>query len=253
MPLITGTLRASFSPRTLVIESGCVLKESGTGALSRIWKLLTFSVTPPGAAATLATWLDPHEVNWSILLTGLLTLGIALVFAIRLPRLQPAGWPTFRPRAGAGGPSGLGGWLVVMAIGVIVLPLRVLLYLVRVAPTYTASSWARLTTPSGAAYHPLWAPSLLFELVCNLAILVFSGLQLWLFFRRNRLFPSVFIVFGVARVIIQLLDAVAVSSLPPLQSRATNEWSALASTSLGTALWVAYTLRSRRVRNTFVI
>jgi transglutaminase-like putative cysteine protease len=214
--------------------------------LSHMRRLLPFSVTPPKTAS----WSDPRELNWSVLLAGLFVTGLAVFGAVRLSRSPPPGWPA-GPRTPDQGPSGLGGWLIFVGLGVCFTPLTIVSVLVQGAPSYTASVWAQLTTPGTAKYHALWAPSLLLELVGNLALLVFACLQVWLFFRRKRWFPGLFVMLAVARVIFEWTDALLANGIPTIRARGVH-WAQHETTLLVFALWVGYMFRSRRVQNTFV-
>lgn len=219
--------------------------------VSQMRKLLTFTVTPPDTTATASKWRDPNELNWTVLLVALLTTGAAVFAAIWLYRASPPSWPR-GPEGSVPEPKGLGGWLVLVGIGVSVTPLIILLSLVRTGPTYAASTWARLTTPGGGAYNALWAPTLLFELVGNVTLLVFGCLQLWTFFRRKRLFPALFVVLVCARLGMDLLDTLLAQTIPAVADRAEVNWEVSSRTLIYAALWTAYMFRSRRVKNTFI-
>lgn len=219
--------------------------------LSRVGDLLVFNVTPPGREATLADWTNPQEMNWPILLTTLFTAGIAVVLALRLPHMAPVAWPR-GPGSSGEGPVGLGGWLILVGFGVSLTPLRMLFEFLQTAPTYTASTWARLTTPSSPSYHAFWAPLLLFELVSNVGMIVCACLLVWLFFRRKRWFPAVLVVFFTAKVLLGWLDALAASAIPAVAERAGAGWTTQVQSLLVAALWIGYLFRSRRVQNTFV-
>jgi len=57
------------------------------------------------------------------------------------------------------------GWLLLVAVGVILLPLRLVGILVEdLLPAFSKEGWALLTTPGAAFYHRLNAPILIFEL-----------------------------------------------------------------------------------------
>jgi hypothetical protein len=64
--------------------------------------------------------------------------------------------------------DGLGGWLIIVGLGIIISPLRVI---VQLFPLYSemisTGSWAALTTPGTEAYNPLWAPILFGEMAIN--------------------------------------------------------------------------------------
>jgi len=92
----------------------------------------------------------------------------------------------------------------------------------------------------------------LFELVSNLTLIVFSALLISLFFRRRRLFPAVFVIFIVARVTIDLIDAFLANAIPAVKDRAPVDWSSHSRALTTGIVWVTYMFRSRRVQNTFV-
>ena len=244
------TLTLSYEYETLADH---VLPASAADYLdkmARVRRLLTFTITPPRKAATLAAWSDPHEVNWPVLLTGLFATGLAVFGAVQVQRATPPAWPR-GPDQPNDGPAGLGGWLILVGIGVSLTPLRVFAGLLKTAPTYTASSWSQLTTLGTPSYHPLWAPTLLLEMVFNVWLLVFTCLQVFLFFRRRRWFPALFVILAGARVTFDWLDALLANEIPTIKARGI-EWSTHVATLLILAIWVAYMFRSRRVQNTFV-
>jgi len=55
--------------------------------------------------------------------------------------------------------NSIGGWLIIVAIGLCLSPILQLLFIVReLLPIFTNGSWRVLTTPGSPAYHPLWGP-----------------------------------------------------------------------------------------------
>ena len=244
------TLSLSYEYQTLADHVSADQAADHLAKLSRAGKLLVFIVTPPSTTAPQSKWKNPQELNWTVLLLALLTAGIAVVAAVRVYRAPPPAWPR-GPEGVEPSLSGLGGWLVLVALGVCLTPLWTLSTLVRNGPAYSASSWARLTMPGGAAYDPLWAPTLLFELVYNVSLLVFVCLQAWAFFRRKRLFPALFVVIAAVRVVVDWLDLALAHAITTLQSKPVN-WEAHLGTLFSLTLWSAYMFRSRRVHNTFI-
>jgi hypothetical protein len=153
------------------------------------------------------------------------------------------------------GPTGLGGWLVLVAIGLVLAPLRILAFLLQTfVPIFSDGTWTVLTTPGSEHYHPLWAPLLVFEVVVNLAF-AFAGLWLLvLFSRRSQNFPRVYVWLALLNIPFIFVDAWLGSFVlteEPVFDRATA--GELARSIVGAAIWVPYMLSSRRVRNTFVV
>ena len=228
--------------------------------LARVSDMLVYTVTPPNHAA------QNGGTNGLVVLAALTTFVFACLAAVRVSRarlaLGTAGAPapiaarvstadapgTVFPRPlPRDGLVGLGGWLVLVGIGVTLGPLRVLYSLVKSLPGYSASTWAQLTNPDSPAYHALWAPGLLIELVANIALFVFACLLIYLFYAKKRQFPVVFIWVTCLSVFINVFDGLLTQILPGDDSAAIN-WSGV----VPGLLWILYMVRSRRVRNTFV-
>ena len=81
-------------------------------------------------------------------------------------------------------------------------PIRVLFFMVsNSAPCTGRKPRHSLTDPSGGAYHGLWAPLLIFELLVNLTLMSFPVFLIILFFQRRRTFPPLFVMFLLFSVI----------------------------------------------------
>lgn len=175
-------------------------------------------------------------------------------------------WLFTRPRGAAGGEltvppllvdtqlQGLGGWLVLVGFGLCAGPVR---RVVSVAETwngfFSLSSWQVVAVPSGASYHPLYAPLLVFEVLSNVVLLVINVLVLCLFFAKRKVFPKAYIAFLISNVVCVLLDEIVSSYIP--STHAGSE--AVISTAVyrglfGAMIWWGYMVRSRRVKATFV-
>jgi hypothetical protein len=150
--------------------------------------------------------------------------------------------------------KGLGGWLIVVGIGVVLSPIRVLVVYV---PIYheilTDGTWELLTSAESAYYHPLWQPLLAGEMVFNSLLVLAWTYLIYLFFSRHYLFPRVFIGVLVLSVVGIPLDAWLVSFVlpdePMFDPETTREFTRVLIYSL---IWIPYMLVSRRVKATFV-
>jgi hypothetical protein len=120
-------------------------------------------------------------------------------------------------------------------------------------PVFTAGHWPLLTSPSSDAYHPLWAPLLVFELLGNLAFIGFSIIALLLFFRRSPQFPKVMVAYYVASLVFVAADFFLANLIPAVAAEADAEGVRELIRSIVTcAVWVPYMYRSQRVMNTFI-
>jgi hypothetical protein len=158
------------------------------------------------------------------------------------------------PAASKPEPVGLGGWLILLVVGLFATPLRVLLLLLTdFLPLWTEGYWNELTSKESEAYSPYWAPLLVFEIVGNLLLASAAVYAIILFFRKSWKFPRVAIGLLLANLLFLGADCAATTLLPNLPADTLQQGLRdLFRSVVGCAIWVPYLLRSRRVRNTFV-
>ena len=148
----------------------------------------------------------------------------------------------------------IGGWLILLAIGLILAPLRVLVFLGKdFVPIFTTKTWSVLTTPGTGAYHPLWAPILMFEGVGNTALIVFSVIVAIYFFQKRRIVPKLMIALLLANVFFVGTDYFVANLIPAVGSQKDVEsMGEFARVVIACVIWVPYFLVSKRVKATFV-
>ena len=150
-------------------------------------------------------------------------------------------------------PEGLGGWLILVAVGLAWSLVLMLTQLWRdFLPLLLEDQWALLTSPSSDTYHPLWAPLLIFEVVLIIAFVAASIVCLALFFRRSPHFPRIMIAYYLATLVFVATD-LFLSNFIPAVAAASNAATIrpLGQAIVTCAIWVPYMQRSRRVHNTF--
>ena len=152
------------------------------------------------------------------------------------------------------GPSGLGGWLILPAIGLLFAPLRILGYLFGdIIPIFQDGAWEVLTTPGSEMYHALWAPLIIFETVGNLFFVGFTLVLLVLFFTKSHRFPKLMIAYLVLNLVFVVADTVLAEFIPFIAGEHDPEtYKEIARGVFGVVIWVPYFLVSKRVKNTFV-
>lgn len=150
--------------------------------------------------------------------------------------------------------KGLGGWLILVGIGVVIAPIRLLTSFIPVySPIMKDGAWDALTSPGSLAYHPLWEPLLIAEITYNLAMVAASLYLIYLFFSKHYLFPRFFIGIAIASLIFIPLDAWVVSTIFPSEPMLDPDTAKGLARTVGVSLiWIPYMLVSERVKNTFV-
>lgn len=150
--------------------------------------------------------------------------------------------------------EGLGGWLILVGLGVILSPLVIL---VTVFPTYfeifSDGSWAILTTPGSTVYNPLWAPLLIVEIGINAGLVLAWVVAATLYFTKRKAFPKVYIAIVLFSLTFIILDAIAVNAVLPTEPVFDSATARQVGRTLITALiWIPYMLLSKRVKATFI-
>ncbi|WP_163938392.1 DUF2569 domain-containing protein [Paraferrimonas sp. SM1919] len=105
-------------------------------------------------------------------------------------------------------PKGLGGWLILLAIGLIFTPVRLVYeYLPLYQELFDQGFWEIFTTPSSEYYHPLWAPFIIGEIMANSFIVLACIFLIFAFFAKSRIFPKGYIFIMLFSMVLIPLDA----------------------------------------------
>ena len=145
---------------------------------------------------------------------------------------------------------GIGGWLVLVAIGQVLGPIRSLLSI--------GNYYLNELDTSLFESFPLTVYG---EIVLNVAFFAFSIFTAIMFFRHSRLFPRLFILQWILIGALPLIDAAWVAITASIYTgESLTEFFNMDAKDIGQVvgaiifgpIWIAYVLRSRRVANTFV-
>lgn len=150
--------------------------------------------------------------------------------------------------------EGLGGWLILVGIGIIFSPIRTI---IQILPLYTGmfsdGSWEILTTPGSEVYNPLWAPILISEMAINTALILAWGYIAFLFFSKKAIFPKYYIGILIFAFLFIIADAFSIKFLMPNEPVFDPDTIKEAMrTAVAILIWVPYMLVSKRVKATFV-
>lgn len=151
------------------------------------------------------------------------------------------------------GPEGLGGWLILVAIGLLRSAVVVSVTTMRdLVPVFADGQVWTMLDPGASGHAPLYGLLVCAELVANIVLVIWPLVLLGLFFAKSRWFPSGYIGLVVASFVIHALDLAAAYGLELLaEGEFTRGLFELAPLVASAAIWIPYMLVSKRVKNTF--
>jgi len=152
-------------------------------------------------------------------------------------------------------PNGIGGWLIVPALGLIITPFRIgLQFYLDLLPPLTPERWSAVTHPDSADYHPLWGPLIAFEVIAAAAFFIFTLWLLWLFFTKSKRVPRLVIIWLALLPAIQVAGYLLAAQIPAITAQpfGPEEAKEIVLSIINAVIWIPYFIRSRRVKNTFI-
>jgi transglutaminase-like putative cysteine protease len=182
-------------------------------------------------------------ISWFAIIVSFITLAASAWFALRLyhqfdpePELP---WATGQP---------IGGWLILVAIGLVFTPLKTLYGLLTTAEFFEQKIWSNLVETE--SFGLLFV--MFIELVYNVMNTIFSALLIVLFFEKRSSLPKLIIIFYCLNLAMVVLDGfIAWSYLTDTNER-NDAFKEVFRSLIMTAIWVPYFNTSVRVRETFV-
>lgn len=186
--------------------------------------------------------------NWLIAIIGVTFFGAWMWLALKVYRYDPPR-PTHPvdPKL-----RGISGWLLLPALGLIVSPIQLLISFFGDLSAYSIANWNLITTPGAENYHPLWAPTLLFELAVNLGLIVFWILLAIMFFQTRRAVPRLYIGLQAALLATQIMDTCLTLLIPNHGEFKPEDIAGIFQPIMSLCIWGAYFMCSERVKSTFI-
>ncbi|CAM2832044.1 DUF3857 domain-containing protein [Rariglobus hedericola] len=232
---------------------------SHVSAISRVRGTLGYNLTHNKAiAAANANTAGTSDVvprfrfNWMPIVLILVT-SVVMFYVGRHFYALPALMPPPVPAPDETNLVGLGGWLIVVALGVIGRPIFCIVQLIReFGAVFNLDTWEAITTPGSATYQAAFGPIIITEVIGN-TLLITGGLWLAVFFfKRKRAFPGAFIALMVFILLFLSVDTWAVDTLLKSdEPEKTKTISEITKVVIQCAIWIPYMLKSRRVKLTF--
>jgi hypothetical protein len=190
--------------------------------------------------------------NWPVGVAALCWFGTLSFFGYRYFYNNRLAQSVPPPVDAAARLNGIGGWLILLAIGHALLPLRfVKTGFALFSTTMNTSAWRALTDPIEPSYHAWWAPTLLFELFFNIAMFLFAALLVALFFTKRAAWPRAYVLFLIINLMGAILDTILVDRIPSAAESVLTSLLGIVPIALGAIIWIPYVLFSKRVKATF--
>jgi transglutaminase-like putative cysteine protease len=180
--------------------------------------------------------------NWIPgMLTGLITTCLSVLVMFLLYR-------RYNPKPVRYMVQGLpiNGWLVLLAIGVVLTPVRLLIDVAKNPDLYFGSAW--FTWLSAKQYF-LFGYALVSQ-IYNIFKVSFSVLLVILLFKRRTSFPLLMIIQIGANLVLTSADLIISNTVDLLEPVSAKDMIAAI---VGSLIWIPYLLMSQRVKETFVI
>lgn len=148
----------------------------------------------------------------------------------------------------------IGGWLILIAIGLILTPILILIDLVGENGFYDAYTWSVLWNTEGMQGKPN-VILIAIELMINLARIIFAIILIILFFERRSTVPRLMVILFASTAVFIILDAIAAYAIngdvfSTEEDQATTK--EIVQSIIRAAIWIPYFLISKRVKETFV-
>ena len=148
--------------------------------------------------------------------------------------------------------KGLGGWLILVGIGVVLMPVVIAKDLLTIL-SFFQNDWEVLIDPDSGVYYPELFYFICAEAVVGLLLLIAAIYAFYLFFSKHYRFPKFYIWLISIFFLVLLSDTVITNILFPEEDAFQGEEiKELVKGFLRMCIWIPYLLLSVRVENTFV-
>ncbi|MGG1876406.1 MULTISPECIES: DUF2569 domain-containing protein [Paenibacillus] len=158
-----------------------------------------------------------------------------------------------QPGTGRSGVSGLGGWLILVQIGLYATLIIALYELVVTMPVFSPETWNMITSKESEYYHYLWGPVIVYETAYGIILSAFCVFILIDFYARKAIVPKLMIIFYGGSLLLGIFDYILVMQIPlAREAEDGSTVQALIRAGFTSLIWIPYFLKSVRVKNTFV-
>lgn len=206
-----------------------------------------FQMQMPDPAVNLGGYtFDSSDINWPIIILALLALTITILLSFKYIYLYDP--PYHRPEHVNNKLEGIGGWLVLPALSLILNPIVIVTESYEGWFILSATQWSIIGDSAGTSMLITMA----FEMISNVVMLVMGLFLIIMFFTRRHTLPRLFIKYFVFCTTVFAVDLLAVHLLPyPEMEVSHADFTELLQMVFYTILWSSYFIMSKRVKATF--
>lgn len=150
----------------------------------------------------------------------------------------------------------IGGWLILVLIGLVINPIRLIFKLFfELIPLKSSEFWVLYGDPNSKQFQYFFRETVNFEITVNLFFLCLSVVLLILMLKHNRLFPKLFIIYAIANLLFVIGDLLLIVQMPLMATGDVQESLAanLFASVIICAVWIPYMIFSKRVKQTFTV
>ena len=146
-------------------------------------------------------------------------------------------------------PKKIGGWLILVGIGVVLSPVRIILLTGPIfMDVFNGGIWGYIVES-----NPNLATFIAAEAILNVAMIIAWIYAAFIFFMKKWYFPRLFIGLMLFSFVFVVIDSITVSFIIPGEPMFDSETKKEAiRTFIVAAIWIPYMLMSKRVKATFV-
>lgn len=189
------------------------------------------------------------RLNWLIVLLMVIFVAVSTYGAYRIyyqfdPQPEQL-YTGSRPRE-------LGGWLVLIGLGLLISPFTIL-YVILSNEYFNLENWENITNASSPSYNLSLSSLIVGELLYNIVLLAFSILLIAAFLNRRSNFPLLLSIRYGGSILFLGLETYLMHEMGLLDKEFSNDMmKEITKLIIGGAIWVPYVFLSERAKETFV-
>lgn len=149
--------------------------------------------------------------------------------------------------------KGLGGWLILVGIGVVTTPILMVRDLLSSLELFRGDDLKIFIESNSEFYNPQFLYFVYGETIVNVLMLIAAIYAFYLFFAKHYRFPKFYIGLTSCYFIVLLLDTVILGKIfPEIEQFDEDTIKELVKSLMRICIWIPYLLLSVRVKNTFI-